>query len=239
VSLVGVSFGGGLALVAAGRPSVAARVDQVVSFGGHGDLPRAIRYACTGVLPDGTPQPAHDYGLAILLLQGLPHLVPPEQVAPLEAAVRAFLEASMADGRDQAGADALFARARALAAPLPEPARSIMADVNAREATRLGPRLLALAEVVGGDPALSPERAPLPSARVVLVHGARDNVIPQTETTSLAEFYRARGVRVEALLTPAVSHADPTVQVTARDVWALLRVWVRIQSDSAPERAAR
>lgn len=237
VSLVGVSFGGGLALVAAGRPAVAARIDQVVSFGGHGDLPRAIRYACTGVLPDGTPQPAHDYGLAILLLQGLPHLVPPDQLPALDAAVRAFLEASMADGRDAAGADALFARARTLAAPLPEPARSIMADVNARDATRLGPRLLALAEVVGGDPALSPERSPVPSARVFLVHGARDNVIPQTETTSLAAYYRDRGVRVDALLTPAVSHADPNAQVSARDVWRLLRLWTRIVDPDEPHRA--
>jgi dienelactone hydrolase len=225
VSLVGVSFGGGLALAAAGRPGVAGRIDQVVSFGGHGDLPRTITYLCTGRLPDGTVQPAHDYGLAILLLAALPHLVPADQAAPLEAAVRTFLEASIADGEGRDEAAELFARARALGDGLPEPARAIMADVSARDATRLGPRLLDYAEIVGGNPALSPERSPLPSARIVLIHGARDTVIPQTETLSLAAHYRARGVPVTALVTPAVSHADPSTQIGAADVWRLVRLW--------------
>lgn len=229
VTLAGVSFGGGLALAAAGQPSVADRVEQVISFGGHGLLPRTIQYACTGVLPDGTLQPAHDYGLAVLLLQGLPHLVPSEQVAPLDAAVRAFLDASIVDAYDPAAAEVLFANARALAAPLDEPARTIMAEVNARDATRIGPRLIGLAEIVGGDPRLSPERSPLPRARVFLVHGAHDNVIPQTETLSLDAFYRAHGVRVDSLLTPAVSHADPNAQVAAGDVWDLIRLWTRVR----------
>lgn len=228
ISLVGVSFGGGLAIVAAGRPSIADRIDRVVSFGGHGDLPRTITYLCTGVLPDGTVQPAHDYGVAILLLTALPHLVPADQVGPLDAAIRTFLEASMADGRDSPTADALFARSREIAATLPEPARAIMADVNARDTSRLGPRLRPLAEVVGGAPALSPERSPAPTAPVFLIHGATDNVIPQSETTILAAYLRATGTDVTTLLTPAVSHADPNAGVSPRDVWDLVRMWTRL-----------
>jgi dienelactone hydrolase len=229
VGLIGISFAGGLATVAAGRPSVVDRIDRVVSFGGHGDLPRTIHYLCTGVLPDGTIQPAHDYGGAILLLAALPHLVPAEQVGPLDAGIRMFLDASMADGRDHTDAPALFARARALGDTLPEPSRAIMRDVNARDGTRLGPMLLPFAELVGGDPALSPERSPPPRAPVFLIHGAVDNVIPQTETTSLAGHLRGQGhSNVRMLLTPAVSHADPTTGVSASDVWHLLRMWVAI-----------
>jgi len=230
VGLVGVSFGGGLALVAAGRPAVADRIDRVVSFGGHGNLPRVINYLCTSRLPDGTTQPAHDYGVAILLLASLPHLVPPDQVVALDGAIRAFLDASMVDDHDPQAARPLFARARQLSATLPEPAAAIMRDVNARDGTRLGPALLPFAEVVGGDPALSAERSPIPRAPVFLIHGAADNVIPQSETVSLAAHLRAQGhTHVTSLLSPAISHADPSTELSIRDVWQLINFWVAIQ----------
>lgn len=229
VGLVGISFGGGLAMVAAGRPAVADRIDQVVSLGGYGDLPRVIRYLCTGLLPDGTVQPAHDYGVVILLLAALPHLVPPEQVAPLDAAIRAFLHASIVDDVDSDAAAPLFARARDLSGPLTEPAAAIMRDVNARDSTRIGPMLLPLAEVLGGDPALSAERSPAPHASVYLLHGSTDTVIPQSETTSLAAYLRkTTSLEVRSLLTPAVSHASPNAQLAFDDVWGLLRMWVKI-----------
>ncbi len=229
IGLIGISFGGGLALVAAGRPSLANRLDTVVSFGGHGDLPRVVRYLCSGLLPDGSPQPAHDYGTVLFLLAALPHLVPAEQVAPLDRAIRVFLDASMVDVSEPARAEALFREARDLGAALAEPARSVMADVSARDATRLGPRLVDLAEQVGGDPALSPERSPATQARVFLVHGAVDTVIPQTETPAVAAFLqRAGAADVHWLLTPAVAHADATASVTAWDVWALVRFWKQI-----------
>ena len=49
IGMIGISFSGGLAVVAAGRPSLPDRVAFVLSFGGHGDLPRVLRYLCTGV----------------------------------------------------------------------------------------------------------------------------------------------------------------------------------------------
>jgi len=232
LGLIGISFGGGLSLVAAGRPALVDRLDMVVSFGGHGDLPRVLRYLCTGVLPDGTRQPAHDYGTVLFLLAALPHLVPGDQVTALDRAVRVFLDASMVDVTEPARATSLFREARTLGDALPEPARSVMADVSARDATRLGPRLLALSETVGGDPALSPERSPATLAPVFLVHGAADTVIPQTETPSLAAFYDRASGRAgkdsQWLLTPAVSHADATHTVTLTDVWRLVRMWVAI-----------
>jgi dienelactone hydrolase len=231
VTLMGISFGGGLSLVAAGRPSLAGKLDRVVSFGGHGLLPRVIDYLCTGRLPDGVVQPAHDYGLAVLLLAAIPKIVPADQAAPLDAAVRLFLEASMAEGRHASETTALFAQARQLSDALAEPARSVMVDVNDRAATRLGPLLLPHAEWVGGDPGLSPERSPAPRVPVYLIHGAIDPVIPQTELPSLAEYLRAHGTpRVDTLLTPAVSHADAQANVAARDVWNLVRTWVAIGS---------
>jgi dienelactone hydrolase len=232
IGLIGISFGGGLSLVAAGRPSLAGKLDKAVSFGGYGDLPRVLRYLCTGLLPDGTRQPAHDYGAVMFVLHALPYLVPAEQVAPLDRAVRVFLDASMVDVSDPSRAAALFREARELGAALPEPARSVMADVSARDATRLGPRLFALAERVGGAPEVSPERSPATRAPVFLAHGAEDTVIPQTETPSLAAYFdrapNRKGMKTEWLLTPAVSHADAAEKITLSDVWKLIRLWTRI-----------
>jgi dienelactone hydrolase len=51
IGMIGVSFSGGLTMVAASRPSLRGRLAYVTSFGGHADLPRVLRYLCTGVVP--------------------------------------------------------------------------------------------------------------------------------------------------------------------------------------------
>src|SRR4030095_11209700 len=51
VGMMGISFSGGLSIVAAGRPSLAGRVAYVFSFCGHDDVARVLRYLCTGVEP--------------------------------------------------------------------------------------------------------------------------------------------------------------------------------------------
>ncbi len=48
VGIVGISFAGGLSIVAAGRPAIRDQVAFILSFGGHGDLPRVMRYLATG-----------------------------------------------------------------------------------------------------------------------------------------------------------------------------------------------
>ena len=44
IGIMGISFAGGLSIVAASRPALAIGVAFVMSFGGHGDLPRTLRY---------------------------------------------------------------------------------------------------------------------------------------------------------------------------------------------------
>ena len=84
VGVVGVSFAGGLSIVAAGRPTVRDKVAFVVSFGGHGDLPRVLKYLSTGEAPhvEGiATHPPHDYGVAVILYGLADHIVPAESVA--------------------------------------------------------------------------------------------------------------------------------------------------------------
>ena len=228
VAIAGISFGGGLALVAAGRPSLAGKVDFVVSLGGHGDLPRVLHYLCTGQLPDGTTRPPHDYGLAVLLLAALPHFVPPHQLDPLRRAIVTYLDASGAESTDPARSKTLLADAETEANALAEPATTVMRWVTTRDAKTVGPMLLPYLEELGGAAALSPERSPAATAPVFLLHGRDDNVIPSTETTSVAAYLHAAGNQhVVWLLSPIISHADAKV-TSLRDAWDMVGFWKQV-----------
>jgi pimeloyl-ACP methyl ester carboxylesterase len=229
VTLVGVSFGGGLALVAAGRPSLRDHLEMVLSVGGYGDLPRTLRYMCTGELPDGSRRPPHDYGPAVLALAAVRRLVPPDQADALEHGIRVYLEASLDDTPEKTRAAALLAEARDEAAALPEPARGVLTAVTERQVERLGQLLLPLVEDLAHDPALSPERSPITQAPVFLIHGIEDNVIPSSETPLMAADLVRRGHRpVDWLLTPLLSHADLSIHATAGDAYRLITFWHRV-----------
>lgn len=226
VGLVGISFSGGLSLVAAGRPAVKDKVAFTLSLGGHGELPRVLRFLCTGLQPDGTRRTPHDYGLAVLLLNLADRLVPPAQVPPLTEAVLAFLRASNLTLHDARQAEEAFARARALQSGLPEPAASLAAAVNARDVERLGAALLPHVEAFAREDGLSPERSPPPASPVYLLHGEGDAVVPASEAELLARHLEGAGVEVRALRTPLIGHAELGGGLPPRDVLALVHFWV-------------
>ena len=222
-AIMGISFGGGLSVVAASR--MGGRVGWVLSFGGHGDLPRTLRYLCTGILADGRIRPPHDYGVVIILLGVADRVVPAEQVEPLRQGILAFLNASHLDMVDKPRAALEFERAKKLAETLPDPARTFMTWVNTRDVAHLGPALLPHVTAMGNDPALSPVRNPAPSAPVYLLHGLDDNVIPAAESEMLAADLRARGGRVTQLSTPLITHAEVDHPPEIGEIWRLIRFW--------------
>jgi dienelactone hydrolase len=236
VGLLGISFSGGLSVVAAGRPGLRDRLSYVFAFGGHDDLPRVLTYLCTGVEggptvgpweldPATVQRPPHDYGVAVVLLNVADHLVPPEQVDELRDAVRRFLWASYLDAVDAPTAAREFAALRTLARRLPEPAATLLGLVNDRDVARLGPRLLPYVASHVEAAALSPSRSPAPTAPVYLLHGRHDRVIPAAESVYLAQRLRAQSVPVRLLLTDLISHAEADQPVRVADVWRLVRFW--------------
>jgi dienelactone hydrolase len=231
IGLGGVSFAGGLSLVAAGREALRDRLSMVVSFGGYGDLARVLRFLCTGVLPDGTRKSPHDYGVVVALLEVAPSMVPAAQVEPLRRGVLTFLEGSLHDLTDKPRAAALFADARGQAAQLPEPSRTLLGWVNDRAVTPLGAAVRPHLEQLRDTGALSPEHAPPATAPVFLLHGLEDNVIPSAETPLVADYLRRSGnPHVRSLLTPLVSHADLDTRAPARDIWDLIVFWKQMMA---------
>jgi dienelactone hydrolase len=226
VGLVGVSFAGGLALVAAGRPSLAGRLSAVVSIGGHGDLGRTLRYLATGRLPDGTAHAPHDYGLAVAALAAAPILLPPATRQTFVDGVRTYLEASLDASPDFARGRTLVAQAKAVAERLPPVERAILLAVIDRDVATAGAWVEPAIDQLTGDPGLSPERSRAPSAPVFLLHGLDDNVIPSAETPLVANYLLSHGTPdVHWLLTPYLTHADVVGNYGLNETWRFFRFW--------------
>lgn len=243
IGMLGISFSGGLSIVAAGRERLRDKVSYVMSFGGHGDLQRVMRYLASGNAPampalgeatnavagaeNVTIRPPHDYGVAVVLLGVADQLVPAAQVAALRDGILTFLLASSLDMIDKGRAEIEFARARNFEVTLAEPARTLMAHVNNRAVEQLGPILSPVVDSLAErdeHSALSPERAAPPAANVYLLHGADDNVIPSVETVLLTNYLRDK-TEVHAVLTALVTHAEVDRSAGAIEVWRLVGFW--------------
>lgn len=233
VGVMGISFAGGLSLVASGRRPVRDHVAFVLSFGGHGELMRTLRYLCTGIEPrhpddppDAPPhiRPPHDYGVAVILIAIAHRMVPPDQVEPLRKGIVTFLTASQLDPIDKPRAALVFADAKRQAAALPEPAATLMKDVNARDVKALGAKLLPVLEQITFADSLSPEDSLAPAAPVYLLHGTDDTVIPSVETLLLARHYE--GVTpVKYLLSGLITHAEVDRTAAAGEMLRLVGFW--------------
>jgi dienelactone hydrolase len=224
IGIFGVSFAGGLSISAAGRPRLRDHVAYVVSFGGHGDLVRVVRYLCSGRQADGQFRKPHDYGVVVALINAADQMVPPEQVEPLRAAIVSFLTASHLDMVDKPAAKLEFEHARALQQALPEPAATLMDYVNTRNVKALGEQLLPRLDAFANDAALSPEIAPAVTAPVFLIHGADDNVVPAIESVLLARALEGKAP-VHLLVSPLITHAEVDKHAAAGDVWNLVKFW--------------
>ena len=233
VGIVGVSFAGGLSIAAAGRPAVRDKIAFILSFGGHGDLRRVLRYLTTGDAPrvEGLQvHPPHDYGAAVVLY-GLADsgIVPADQVAALREGVYTFLHASQLTLVDMDRAMATFAKARQMADAMPEPSRTYMTYVNDRAVSQLGQVLVPLLDTFrADDPALSPALAALPAAPVYLLHGDGDTVIPTAESALLGEHLRRQGATVHVLLSGLITHAEVDKSAAAAETWKLIRFWTSV-----------
>jgi len=238
VGIMAFSFSGGLAMVAAGRPAIREHIAFVLSFGGHADLLRVLRYLCQGAtdpvdaqaraLATGgeyihIPRP-NDYGAAVALLNLADRVVPAEQVAGLEDGITTFLRASSIDRHDPTKAVDEFARARQLGDALPEPGRTLMNYVNQHDVGKLGQVLTPLLAGLELPTGLSPELSPPPTAPVFLLHGAEDSVVPASEMLSLARKLHS-STSVRAFASRLVTHADANRGAALAEMWSLSGFW--------------
>ena len=204
-ALMGISFSGGLSIVAAGRPSlrgprrlrVRASAATTICRACCGicarDSEPSAEARCPAAAPRATAtfvRAPHDYGVAVILLGARR----PRRAAGAgrrrcaTASGSTCRRRSSTAGRQGAGAGRVRGRSRRLARTLPEPSATLMRYVN--DSRRRAPRARGCCRTstsYGADAGAVVSKSPKPTAPVFLLHGIDDNVIPSIESEYLAD----------------------------------------------------
>jgi len=204
VTVVGISFAGGLALLAGCDPRYAPHMRALALMGPYDDLGRVSRFLATSQaeLPGGRwiPYPAHPYGAQVFIYDHLAQFFPVADLPVAHDALRFWLWEQPQN-------------ARPLLPKLSNPARTTMEMLFDDRLDRLRPQML---QAISADASQLAEVSPqgrLGSLRVpvYILHGATDDIIPSTESLWLEREIPAQDLRA-ALITPAFSHVDPEKQ---------------------------
>jgi acetyl esterase/lipase len=221
VGVMGLSFSGGLALVAASDPLYQADFKFVFAVGSQDSMDRVTQYYRTGedMRPDGTTEvlPAHEYGPLVLEYEYVEDFVPRQDVGPVRAVLRTHLyEDRKAEAEASLGLNEAQKRETLELMDATSPAtRAKIAAVVARHANELD--------------GLSP-RGRLETLRtpVYLLHGEADNIIPSAETLWMASELPREDLKA-MLVSPVLSHLDlDGARPGAMDEWRLVHFFALI-----------
>jgi pimeloyl-ACP methyl ester carboxylesterase len=200
VVVLGLSFSGGLALVAAGDPVYRPDFKFVFAVGSQDAMGHIANYYLTGSekRPDGTTErlTPHEYGALVLEYEHLEDFVSRED----EAAIRPVLRQHLYEDKsaEELAEAKLSPRQRREAASLMD---SNSATTRAKLAAANGKH----AEEMEG---LSPHgMLRTMTTPVYLLHGEADNIIPAAETLWMASELPGSALK-EVLVSPVLSHLD-------------------------------
>jgi pimeloyl-ACP methyl ester carboxylesterase len=223
VGLMGMSFAGGLALLAAADPACAPDVDYVVSVGAHDDLARVSRFFVTNTIarPDGSTlaMHAHGYGVLVFVYAHAESFFAADDVPGARDALRAWLW----EERDAA---------RAKAALLPPVTRGKLEELFEHDAVALAPEILSAIDHDEAALARVSPRGHVAGVRapVYLLHGAEDSVIPPSEALWLAEDL-PRGVVRDVLVTRAIGHVELGAEASWRERWGIVHFMAEVMGE--------
>ena len=200
VGVLGLSFAGGLSLLAAADPRYEPYIRFVVSVGAHDSLERVSEFLITDTIarPDGTTlhMAAHEYGPLVLIYSHVEDFFPPNDVNSAREALRLLLWEKVNDSRKCAERLSLPSRQKMelLYGHHVEALVGEMKQTIARHHADMSP-----ASPHGHLESLHVE--------VLLLHGAADNVIPPSELLWLQQDVPPRVLK-SALISPAISHVS-------------------------------
>jgi pimeloyl-ACP methyl ester carboxylesterase len=212
VGVLGLSFAGGLALLAANRSEFRESIGFVVAIGAHDDMGRVARFFAANVIakPDGVESPfqAHEYGALVLAYSHLEDFFSAADVSIARESLRQWLW-EQPDSMKTAAA---------------------LSPVGKRELELLLHHRDQLREALLREISLHKEEMDAVSphghlaqlhTEVFLLHGAGDTIIPSSETLWLAK--DVPGAELKAsLVSPALVHVDMGDKVTWQQQWQLV-----------------
>jgi pimeloyl-ACP methyl ester carboxylesterase len=225
VGVMGLSFSGGLSLLAAADPAYRSSIRFVVAIGSQDEMSRVATYYRTGEddLPNGKEEslPPHEYGALVMEYEHLEDFAPKQDLAALRAVLRAHLY------EDKPGEDAAIAKlnpqqkteATELMATTSPATRDLLAKAEAKH----------VAEMAGVSPHGHLATLTTP---VYLLHGEGDNIIPSAETQWMAAELPSQTLQAE-LISPLLSHLDLDGHAPdAMDRWRLIHFFALILHDA-------
>jgi acetyl esterase/lipase len=227
VGLMGMSFGGGIAMLAAADERFAKDVAFVVAVGAHDDLERVSRFFATDAIPEPSggmkKLQAHSYGAAVLVYDHVEDFFPLEDVPAARDAIRLWLWEKQDEAR--VAAKALSPASKEKMDKLFGPSAAAMRDEL----------LVEIDKRKAGMPAVSPHgRLAGLRSNVYLLHGEGDTVIPATETLWLAKDVPPERLRA-VLVSPAIVHVE-LKGPSAMDKWALVHFMGQIIAEAESTR---
>ena len=200
VGLMGLSFCGGLSLIAASRAPYSDAIDYVIAVGAHDSMQRVAGFYGTSRMlrADGSTVPfeAHEYGQLVMVYDHPEDFFAADQVGNVRSVLKAYLYGDGATLRKELqrceGSSCATLRAWA------DHHRDGLGALIVADAERRKSEM----ELVSPHGQLSGLHVP-----VLLLHGAGDNVIPPSETEFLARDI-PRPWLADELISPAVSHVE-------------------------------
>jgi pimeloyl-ACP methyl ester carboxylesterase len=214
VGVLGLSFAGGLALLAANKPEYAERIGFVAAVGAHDDMTRVAHFFASNMIekPDGSAVAfhAHEYGVLVLAYSHIEDFFSPRDVPVAREALREWLW-------EQASDSILMAQRLS-------PAGRHEFDKILHHRDQLQPELFQEIKRHSDEMQAVSPHGRIDSLRVpvYLLHGTTDSVIPASETLWLAKDVPPQVLSV-VLISPAMNmiHVDGQNGVTVSEKWAL------------------
>ncbi len=217
VGLLGLSYAGGMSLIAASDPAVGQQLSAVIAIGAHDDLRRVLDFYESDQTraPDGSVlrMKAHEYGQLVVVYSHASAFFSPADVAQARLALRSLLWENLPQAHAEAAGLSPQGQQR-MAQLFAHDTKSLDADIQ-RGLSAVQPEL----DAASPDFYLSQVHVP-----VLLLHGAADNVVPPTETLWLARDLPP-GVLKGMLITRAIGHVELSGTGWS-DSWRLIQ-WIR------------
>lgn len=214
VGVLGISFSGGLALVAATDPQYSNSIAWIATVGAYYDLAHVLHFFATGEAerPDGTFEKLtpHEYGPLIVVLDRPGDFFPPQDAAKATEAIKLVL----ADKGKES---------EALMAQLTPAGQKVMQRIYHKQLDSFRQAILGEIEKDRDElAAASPAgRLNFLHAPVLLLHGSDDTVIPPTELLWLKQRVPQEYL-AGALESPAISHVEVGHKASLREKFALV-----------------
>jgi pimeloyl-ACP methyl ester carboxylesterase len=214
VGVAGVSFAGGLALLAADRPEYGSHIGLVLAVGAHDDMTRVAHFFAANMIekPDGSSVAfqAHEYGVLVLAYSHLEDFFSARDVPLARDALHEQLW-EQPDAKEKA--ERLSPAGRQTFDKLLHH-RDLLQQTFFREIDRHRDEM----EAVSPHSHISDLHVP-----VYLLHGTTDSVIPASETLWLAKEVPPAELRV-VLISPAMNliHVDGQRPVPILQEWELV-----------------